>query len=79
MIPSHYKSIIDLLMQSVIDWDFVLSCERDEFLDVGEGVGFGHGGSDARVEFSGWVQEVIVRVDEDHGCFAGGVWEGGHC
>ena len=57
-----------LLMQTIVYWDFVCSCCGHEFFEVRYCVGFSHACGEQGVEFSLWVQEVIVGIDEDNGC-----------
>ena len=54
-----------VLVQAVEDWDFARACECKEFLDVLYNIGASQVFCNGRVHQARWVEEVIIRVDEN--------------
>jgi len=77
MIPStEVPALLELLMQSIVNRDFLATCEFYERLEVSNGIqgfeGRGHG----RIELSAGMEELVVWVYENYrevwrGCFGG--------
>lgn len=68
VVPSRDEAGLVLLVQTVVDWDFVCARRGHEFLEMRYGVCFGHAGGEQGVEFAFGVKEVIVRINEDDSC-----------
>jgi len=64
MIPSSKVSaFFELLMQAIVNGNFVFASESDESFHVGDCVDGFESGLDVGIEFSFWVEEFVVGVD----------------
>ena len=67
--PSFEAIGVGLLMQTVKQWDFVATCSFDKRMEVLDGVCLLHAVCNGSVQFALWMEEVVVRVNEDNcGC-----------
>lgn len=78
MIPARDEARSLLLVKAVVDGDFMGACCGHELFQMGDGVRFRNAGGEEAVEFPVWVQEVVVRVDDEDGGVSGHceVWKG---
>lgn len=69
VLPADHGVGVGLLVQAVKDWDVFLAGGKEEGVDVGDCIGFGEAVCDVGVGFAGGVEEVVVGVNEEDGCF----------
>ena|SRR6187402_2949453 len=67
VVPPSKKARLHLLMQTVVDGDFVGAGRGYQFLQVGDGVCVLDAVGEEAIELAFWVEEVVVGVDYDDG------------
>lgn len=71
MVPPIVKAGSDLLVKAIDDGDMLSTSSSDNVLYMGDGVGSLEIIAKETVELPLWVEEVVVRVDQEDCCVAG--------
>ena len=68
MIPSCDEARLALLMETVVDRDFVQAGGSDELFQVCDSICLFEAVREHTIELSFWVEEIIVWIDDDDCC-----------